>query len=65
MDGRVLGINVGSSTFEHEAVYYAVPYATIEQQIADWKSRLGRRAMIRRALPVCDQHRRGGESGRR
>ena len=40
MDGRVLGINVGSSTFEHEAVYYAVPYATIEQQIADWKSRL-------------------------
>ena len=40
MDGRVLGINVGSSTFEHEAVYYAVPYGTIEQQIADWKSRL-------------------------
>ena len=40
MDGRVLGINVGSSTFEHVAVYYAVPYGTIEQQIADWKSRL-------------------------
>ena len=40
MDGRVLGINVGSATFEHEAVYYAVPYGTIEQQIADWKSRL-------------------------
>ncbi len=40
MDGRVLGINVGSATFEHEAVYYAVPYGSIEQQIADWKSRL-------------------------
>ena len=40
LEGRVLGVNVGSATFEHEAVSYAVPYGTIEQQITDRKSRL-------------------------
>ena len=39
MDGRVLGINTGSST-TREGLFYAVPYSVIEKDIADWKSRL-------------------------
>ena len=37
-EGKVLGINTARSL--REAVYYAVPYQAIADQIADWKSRL-------------------------
>ena len=40
MDGLVIGINVGSSTFANEAIYYVVPYGTIVEQVAEWRSRL-------------------------
>ena len=40
MDGKVLGLNVGSSTFQQEAVYYAVPYGTVAADIEKWKNLL-------------------------
>ena len=39
MNGEVLGIHVGQSTFT-PGVHYAVPYSDISDQIAQWKTRL-------------------------
>ena len=38
MEGKVLGVNTGSSTTT--GLFYALPYSTIEDDVADWKSRL-------------------------
>ena len=40
MEGKVLGINTGRSVGSGELVFYAVPYESIADQVADWKSRL-------------------------
>ena len=39
MEGKVLGVNTAGSTID-EGLFYAVPYSTIEDDVADWKSRL-------------------------
>ena len=39
MEGKVLGVNTASSNIT-EGLFYAVPYSTIEDDVADWKSRL-------------------------
>ena len=39
MDGKVLGINVGSSKLT-EGYFYAIPYGTVATQVVEWKSRL-------------------------
>ena len=39
MDGKVLGVNVAGST-ERDNIFYAVPYASIADQVEDWKSSL-------------------------
>ena len=40
MEGKVLGINTGRSVGSGELVFYAVPYESIADRVADWKSRL-------------------------
>ena len=39
MEGRVLGVNTAGSTTT-AGIFYAVPYSTIADDVADWKSRL-------------------------
>ena len=39
MDGKILGVNVATSTLR-DRVYYAVPYAKIAAQVVEWKSQL-------------------------
>ena len=39
MDGKVLGVNAGSSNFA-EGVFYAVPYSDIQADVIAWKARL-------------------------
>ena len=39
MDGKVLGVNAGESTIS-AGIFYSVPYSTIVEDVADWKSRL-------------------------
>ena len=39
MEGKVLGVNTASSRIT-EGLFYAVPYSAIEDDVADWKSRL-------------------------
>ena len=39
MDGKVLGVNTGESTIS-DGIFYSVPYSTIAEYVADWKSRL-------------------------
>ena len=39
MEGKVLGVNTAGSTVT-EGLFYAVPYSTIEDDVADWRSRL-------------------------
>lgn len=39
MEGKVLGVNTAGSTVT-EGLFYAVPYSAIENDVADWKSRL-------------------------
>ena len=39
MEGKVLGLNRSASRIT-EGLFYAVPYSTIEDDVADWKSRL-------------------------
>ena len=39
MEGKVLGVNTAGSTTT-AGIFYAVPYSTIEDDVADWKSRL-------------------------
>ena len=38
-EGKVLGVNTASST-RIEGIFYAVPYSTIGNDVANWKSRL-------------------------
>ena len=40
MEGKVLGINTARSVGSGELVFYAVPYESIADEVADWKSRL-------------------------
>ena len=39
MDGKILGINISTSTVR-DRVYYAVPYGKVAAQVREWKSRL-------------------------
>ena len=39
IEGKVLGVNTAGST-TRAGIFYAVPYSTIEDEVADWKSRL-------------------------
>ena len=39
MDGKVLGINTGSSKIT-EGLFYAVPYEVVSEEVVKWKSRL-------------------------
>ena len=39
IEGKVLGVNTASSRIT-EGLFYAVPYSTIQDEVADWKARL-------------------------
>ena len=40
MEGKVLGVNTARLHNYRQGTYYAVPYSTIEDDVADWKARL-------------------------
>ena len=39
MEGKVLGVNTAASTIA-DGIFYSVPYSSIAEYVADWKSRL-------------------------